>query len=194
MIPRRARSLLISRRALPRPARLFSTPTKTLKSATATATAPSSIEYPPIISQTYKTPNAVDMHHFLRRKTAYTVLPTPLPDDRSSSLNDFYFTDSPTQDTLAIISACLHGLHDVPRAKEVFDRLRKEKPMDAVLEPRLYNSMLEAYVNMASSKGVEGKNNWIQETLKLFNAMEHGKERAGPTESTYAIMLMVWHR
>jgi DNA-directed RNA polymerase len=194
MIPRRARSLLTSRQALPRPARLFSTPTKPLKSATATATAPSPIEYPPLISQTYKTPNAVDMHHFLRRKTAYTLLPTPLPDDRSSSLNDFYFTDSPTQDTLAIISACLHGLHDVPRAKEVFDRLRKEKPLDAVLEHRLYNSMLEAYVNMASSKGVEGKNSWIQETLELFNAMEHGKERVGPTESTYAIMLMVWHR
>ncbi|KAJ6526585.1 hypothetical protein DFH09DRAFT_880132, partial [Mycena vulgaris] len=32
-------------------------------------------------------------------------------------------SDSTTQELMAVVSACLHDLHDVPRAEGIFDRL-----------------------------------------------------------------------
>ncbi|KAG2159045.1 uncharacterized protein EDB93DRAFT_1053847, partial [Suillus bovinus] len=121
--------LSYSRQRLSRPARLYSTPTKTANApASAFAQVPlPHPEYPSLLAQREVTATAnylVAMNGFLKRRTPYTILPTPLPDDRASALNSFYFTDSPTQDQLAVMDACLHNLYDVPRAKQIFEQLR----------------------------------------------------------------------
>ncbi|KAF8890703.1 hypothetical protein BD779DRAFT_1426355, partial [Infundibulicybe gibba] len=136
MIPRAARrletTLLLSRQNLPRPARLYSTPSGRVNSpAFATAQVPRP-DFPAFLSQptTEKTgegrtvPFSHELEGFLQRRTSYTILPTPLPSDRTSEINDYWYTDSPTQDLLAVMDACLHNLYDVPRAKSIFERLR----------------------------------------------------------------------
>lgn len=134
------------------------------------------------------------MNGFLRRRTPYTILPTPLPDDRASALNSFYFTDSPTQDQLAVIDACLHNLYDVPRAKQIFEQLRASKSGEPLLEYRIYNSFLEAYIHMAFFKEPEDRSLWVEDACHLYNLMEKGTDRVYPTASTYAIMLLAWRR
>lgn len=134
------------------------------------------------------------MQGFLKRRTPYTILPTPLPDDRASSLNSFYFTDSPTQDQLAVMDACLHNLYDVPRAKQVFQQLRTSKSGEPLLESRVYNSFLEAYIDMAYIKEPEDRTLWVEEAYQLYDTMEKGLEKVHPTASTYAIMLLAWRR
>ncbi|KAF8841665.1 hypothetical protein BDN67DRAFT_890322, partial [Paxillus ammoniavirescens] len=126
--------LSYSRQRLPRPARLYSS-SKTLN-APATAFAQVQVphpEYPPRFAP-QRDPTLEDgaasfigdMQGFLQRRVPYTILPTPLPGDTGhTALNNFYFTDSPTQDQLAVMDACLHNLYDVPRARQVFEALRK---------------------------------------------------------------------
>jgi DNA-directed RNA polymerase len=197
MIPlsrRRLETTLVScsRQSLPRPARLYSTPSKATY-APAFASSQSvqpPVDYPAFLSQ----PRKDDMHGFLKRRTPYTILPTPLPEDQTSNLNDFYFTDSPTQDLLAVIDACIHNLYDVPRAKQVFERLRKSTKADAMLDVRLYNSFLEAFIGMATQKDPENKILWLEDAWTLFDAMEAGKEIAPPNATTYALMLTAWIR
>jgi DNA-directed RNA polymerase len=134
------------------------------------------------------------MNGFLKRRTPYTILPTPLPDDRASALNNFYFTDSPTQDQLAVMDACLHNLYDVPRAKQIFDQLRTSKSREPLLESRIYNSFLEAYIHMAFVKEPEDRTLWVEDACHLYHLMEKGTDRVHPTASTYAIMLLAWRR
>jgi DNA-directed RNA polymerase len=134
------------------------------------------------------------MHKFLKRDTSYTILPTPLPIDHSSHLNDLYFTDSPTQDLLAVIHACLHNVYDVPRAKQIFERLRKSSKAEAVLDTGLYNSLLEAFIAMATSKDPDNRLVWLDDAWVLFDSMETGMEVAAPNATTYALMLMAWLR
>ncbi|KAG1773841.1 hypothetical protein EDD22DRAFT_841721 [Suillus occidentalis] len=134
------------------------------------------------------------MNGFLKRRTPYTILPTPLPDDRASALNSFYFTDSPTQDQLAVIDACLHNLYDVPRAKQIFEQLRISKSGEPLLEYRIYNSFLEAYIHMAFFKEPEDRTSWVEDACHLYNLMEKGTDRVYPTASTYAVMLLAWRR
>ena len=140
-----------SRQSLPRPARLYSTPSKRANApAFAAQQSPfTRPDYPAFMpaekNQGEPFPLSTDMKVFLRRRTPYTILPTPLPDDRSSELNQLYFTRSPTQDLFSVMDACLHNLYDVPRAKQIFERLRTENHGDPLLEPRLYNSFLQAY-------------------------------------------------
>ena len=120
--------LSYSRQALPRPARLYSTPSTTRHNAYLAQSLPPKPELPPYISKLNGRKDSTvpeDMHNFLKRVTPYTILPTPLPADQKSHLNDTYFTDSPTQDLLAVIDACLHNLYDVPRAKQTFERLQR---------------------------------------------------------------------
>ncbi|KAJ6615404.1 DNA/RNA polymerase [Mycena sp. CBHHK59/15] len=76
-----------------------------------------------------------DLQVFLQRRTPYTILPTPLPQDCTSEANDYWFSDSTTQDLMAVMDACLHNLYDVPRAKGIFDRLRNKS--SAALEIRI---------------------------------------------------------
>ena len=122
------------------------------------------------------------------------MLPTPLPDDASSELNDFYFTDTPTQDSIAVIDACLHNLSDVPRAREVFQLLRQKRKGEPILSERVYNSMISAYIDMATTKDTTRKNYWVEDACTLFEDMENGKEYVQPNAGTFALMLLIWHR
>ncbi|KAI5119282.1 hypothetical protein M0805_008061 [Coniferiporia weirii] len=199
--------LSCSRQSLPRPARLYSTPSKRSQ-APALATAPTPLvpEFPPFVTKSYVAgaDSGVDsnsnaeasesLHTFLRRRAPYTLLPTPLPDDTSSALNSYYFSDSPTQDSLAVIDACLHGCYDVPRAKYVFNQLREKRQGESILQPRLYNHFFETYLEMALEKDVEEKTQWLEEAWSLFKAMESGEEKTAPIASTYAVMLKIWIR
>ncbi|KAG1790147.1 DNA/RNA polymerase, partial [Suillus variegatus] len=192
-----ARQLSYSRQRLSRPARLYSTPTKTANApATAFAQVPlPHPDYPSLLAQREVPANhLVAMNGFLKRRTPYTILPTPLPDDRASALNSFYFTDSPTQDQLAVMDACLHNLYDVPRAKQIFEQLRTTKSHEPLLESRIYNSFLEAYIHMAFVKEPEDRTLWVEDACHLYDLMEKGTDRVHPTASTYAIMLLAWRR
>ncbi|THV02643.1 DNA/RNA polymerase [Dendrothele bispora CBS 962.96] len=147
------------------------------------------------------------MEGFLNSQPRLTFLPTPRP-EQSNQSRVWWFQDSATQDLLAIMDACLHQLHDVPRAKGVFTRLRQKWTEDAesssvtsstdpsshpFLEPRLYNAFLEAYLSMASTpgKGTANKDYWIESAWELYDAMESGKEGVEPTAGTYATMLLL---
>lgn len=152
-------------------------------------TAGSGVELPGQLNAKY-----AEMQGFLRRRTPFTILPTPLPDDKSSDLNDFYFMDTSTQDSVAVIDACLHNLYDVPRAKAIFDRLRSTKPNDPILNTRLYNSVLQAYVQMATTKDHMRRNHWVEDACALYETMEAGNDHIAPNANTYAMMLLIWHR
>ena len=88
------------------------------------------------------------------------------------------------------MDACLYNLYDVPRAKQIFERLRKTTSAESLLEARIYNSFLEAYVEMASIKEPNDGDLWVEEAWSLYEAMESGSENVHPTPQTYAIMLL----
>ena len=204
MIPRnstrRLETTLVSysRQRLPRPARLYSTPSKRAN-APAAAFAQLQVPHPDAFRfTTQKDPLTEegmsfvnDMRGFLHRRVPYTILPTPLPDhSKSTALSTYFFPDSPTQDQLAVMDACLHNLYDVPRAKQIFERLRKSSSAESLLETRIYNSFLQAYIEMASLKEPNDRALWVEEAWSLYEAMENGSENNLPTAQTYAIMLL----
>ena len=194
MIPRTVRrletTLLSSRQSLPRPARLYSTPTKR---ANAPALATASLPYHPseFPLEPRRIPLGDELSSFLKRNAPYTILPTPLPTDSSSELNDYWYTDSATQDLIAVMDACLHNLYDVPRAKTIFESLR-QKPGNPLLSTRVYNAFLEAYINMAAGRQL--KRVWLEFAWELYHVMESGTEQFVPNASTYALMLLAYHR
>ncbi|KAI0640997.1 hypothetical protein C8Q79DRAFT_892484, partial [Trametes meyenii] len=114
-----------TRQSLPRPARLYSTPTKKVQAEAVPTPAGPSADFPPFMASPSGSSIHQEMHGFLRRRSQYTILPTPLPSDVAADAVDYMFTDSSTQDSISIVDACLHNLHDVPRAKEIFDRVRE---------------------------------------------------------------------
>ena len=130
----------------------------------------------------------------MRRRTPYTILPTPLPEDHSSQLNSMYFADGPTQDQIAVIDACLHNLYDIPRAKHIFDQLRQDKIGDPMLSQRVYNSIIAAYIDMAASKDPSHATQWVDNAISVYEAMESGKDMVAPNANTYASMLIAWQR
>ncbi|KAI1795428.1 DNA/RNA polymerase [Ganoderma leucocontextum] len=134
-----------------------------------------------------------DMHGFLSRRSPYTILPTPAPEDAISTASDIFFTDAPTQDQVAVVDACLRDLQDVPRAKLIFERLRDTRQGDPILEGRMYNSFIEAYLEMASREELN-RANWLEDAWALYNDMESGHEKVNPTPNTYALMLQAWLR
>ncbi|KAG6812715.1 hypothetical protein H0H92_001076 [Tricholoma furcatifolium] len=174
MLPRRLQ--LLSRQRLPRPARFYSTPTK---STNAPALATRTIDL------------STELANFLQKPTPYTILPAPLPSDRSSHTNDIYYADSATRDLLSVMDACLHNLYDVPRARSIFDRLR-DRPNNPSLSTSIYNAFLEAYVAMATSKGPAYV--FVDYALELYRVLENESEYFAPDSSTYAIMLLAYHR
>ena len=194
MLPRTVRrletTLLSSRQSLPRPARLYSTPTKR---ANAPALATASLPYYPseLPLEPRRVPLGDELSSFLKRNTPYTILPTPLPNDSSSELNDYWYSDSVTRDLVAVMDACLHNLYDVPRAKTIFESLR-QKSGNPILSTRVYNAFLEAYINMAT--GREPRRIWLEFAWELYHAMESGTEQFVPNASTYALMLLAYHR
>ncbi|KAG7096404.1 hypothetical protein E1B28_003847 [Marasmius oreades] len=175
--------LLISRQSLPRPARLYSTPSKRADApALATQHAPLPNQY---------SPNP-ELEGFLQVPPRFTFLPTPRPESAVNS--NLWFTNSAIQDQLAIINACLHNSYDVPRAKSIFDRLRCQPGSSAFLEPRMYDAFLEAYVNVASKDSEDNKEYWLENVWDLYEALETERERVVPTDATYAIMVIAWLR
>ncbi|KAF8637123.1 hypothetical protein AX17_003027 [Amanita inopinata Kibby_2008] len=201
MIPRATRrletTLLSSRQGLPRPARLYSSPTKRSNApALATVQLPRQ-EYPPYMSNGSPKvserciPN--ELETFLHRRQPYTILPPPLPLDRTSYANSLLYGHSPTQDLFGVMDACLHDLFDVPRAKGIFERMRISEN-NPVTDARIYNAFLEAYLNMATTKEFESKDYWVETAWELYELLESGVEKITPNAGTYAIMLLLWLR
>jgi len=187
--------LSYSRQALPRPARLYSTPSTARRNAYLAQSLPPQPELPPYMSKPNERKGATtsgDMHNFLKSHTSYTMLPTPLPAGQSSDLNDLYFTDTPTQDSLAVIGACLHNCYDVPRAKQIFEGLRKSPKAEGIVNIHVYNSLLEAFISMATSGDSNDRLFWLEDAWLLFDSMETGMEVVAPDATTYALMLSAW--
>jgi DNA-directed RNA polymerase len=121
------------------------------------------------------------------------MLPAPRPLDSKSDANSYWFVDSPTQELLAVMDACLHGLFDVERAKGIFDRMR-QKVGNPALETRIYNAFLEAYLGMSTMPETQDKGYWVDSLWELYGVMESGEEKVRPSASTYAIALLSWYR
>ena len=88
----------------------------------------------------------------------------------------------------------MHNLHDVQRARTVFERLRRTHKGDSTLQVGLYNTMLEAYIEMASTKQPDRRSHWVEDACALYEVMETGQDKVNPTANTYAIMLRAWVR
>jgi len=199
MISRTARrfetTLLSSRQALPRPARLSTTSRKTSAQTTATAHgAPPDL--PPFIPQSPANATSSnlseDMTQFLHKRAPLTIIPSPIPVNSKKVDVDRWYTDSKSLDMTGIIDACLHNLHDVSRARDVFERLRNQVG-STLLETRLYNAFLEAYIGMAKKNKKERKF-WILEAWNLYGTMEAGQEDVSPNARTYSLMLYLWYQ
>lgn len=189
-------TLLLSRLGLTRPhRRYYSTPSKPRAAAAATATVPrEGLAPPPPPMATPYGFGATELESFLKRGIPSTFLPTPKPEgSAASSQNNVWFMDTSTQDQLAIMDACLHNLYDVPRAKNIFERMRSSRNTHA-LDPKIYNAILEGYSKMAGSrKDIEEKNYWLECFWDLYEVMETGKENVAATASTYANVLWTWY-
>lgn len=195
--------LSYSRQRLPRPARLYSSPTKRASAqAFDTLASPIPDSYPAFLPAHAKLPDATgnvtentstnDMHTFLRSRTPYTILPPPLPRDKDSELNDLLYTDSATQDRISVMDACLHNCYDVPRAKEIFDSLRT-RGTEQILHPRLYTAFVEAYLEMAI-KEPEKRTWWVEDAWTLLDLLFSGVGKVSATSGAYALALIAWLR
>ena len=113
--------LSYSHQCLPHPACLHSTPTKCASAPAFDAVTSIPDNYPAFLLALLKLadPGTNDMQAFLHSCTPYTILPPPLLQDRHSKPNDSLYTDSPTQDIIAIMDACLHNSYDVTCTKEI---------------------------------------------------------------------------
>ncbi|CAL1697785.1 unnamed protein product [Somion occarium] len=192
---RRLETTLVSysRQSLPRPARLYSSPSKSAHApafATSVPQPEAPLPYlPPNLEREFS--KTKEMATFLHERQSYTILPTPAPAD-SSDTNTMIFPDTALQNMVSIIEACVHNLYDVPRAKTVFEGLRRRHRCDPLLHGGLYNLLLDAYIEMASVKEVEKRSHWVEDACALFEVMENGKDKVTPTANTYAIMLRAW--
>ena len=121
--------LSYSRQCLPCPACLHSTPTKCANVPAFDAVTSIPDNYPAFLPALPKLtdstenaqsdPGTSDMQAFLCSRMPYTILPLPLLQDRHSEPNNSLYTDSPTQDIIAIMDACLHNSYDIACAKEI---------------------------------------------------------------------------
>lgn len=195
--------LSYSRQRLPRPARLYSSPTKRASAQAFDAVAPSIPEsfpaflpshpkLPDLTGNVQDNPNTSDMRTFLRSRTPYTILPPPLPRDKDSDLNDLLYTDSPTQDLISVMDACLHNCYDVHRAREIFDDFRS-RGAEQILHPRLYTAFVEAYLEMAI-KEPEKRALWVFDAWTLLDSLFCGNENVSVTSGAYALALVAWLR
>ncbi|KAI4519882.1 DNA/RNA polymerase [Schizophyllum commune Loenen D] len=145
---------------------------------------------------------SAEMASFLTREGPYSVLPPPLPTAQPSAATpsattpepETWYTDTQTQDLLAVINACLHNLYDVQRAKSIFDRMR-ERPNHPGLDTRVYNAFIHAYINMATTKDPGNREYWVEGAWELYETMKTGdNDRILPNAGTYAALLVAWVR
>jgi DNA-directed RNA polymerase len=190
---------LLSRQALPRPARLHSTPTRRANApALAAAEHSRNIEFPSFVVHRQapaprpKDENRIlnDLERFLLRDRTYTVLPPPPPLDAPASVETWY-TDTLTQESMSIMDACLHNLYDVPRAKIIFEQLRQNETK-SLLETGVYNAFIEAYYGMAFQKDRENSGQWLDNIHDLYQILESEVENTAPNKVTYGLMLRIW--
>lgn len=137
------------------------------------------------------------MSSFLTREGTYSLLHPPLP-NASLPLTyeepETWYTDTQTQDLLAVINACLHNLYDVQRAKSIFDRMR-ERPNHPGLDTRVYNAFINSYIGMATTKDPNNREYWVENAWELYEAMKRdGAERIAPNAGTYAALFVAWVR
>ncbi|KAF6749610.1 mitochondrial RNA polymerase [Ephemerocybe angulata] len=211
MLSRTARrletTLLLSRQSLPRPARLsprhYSAPSKPAHHpAAATATQPSpAYEYPAYFphasssSSTEPAPSGSTAHNsdlvnsFLQRQARFTILPAPLP--KGDKGEDPIFTDTLTQDKLAVMDACLHNHYNVSRARTLFNGLRESNAN--ILTTEVYNRILAGYFKMGEKEEVK-RMMWVHEAWKVYREMCAGREPVRPDTSTYALVLASCHQ
>jgi DNA-directed RNA polymerase len=138
------------------------------------------------------------MESFLSRPLSVTTLNPPLPvgvkaptPSSNTPIEPAIQTDTATQDKLAVISACLYNNADVGRAKAIFDLLRSERQGDPLLSTKMYNQVLNAYLEMAEKES-NHRMLWVEEACALFAAMRDGLDSVQPNAGTYAIMLQTW--
>ena len=176
--------------------RTYSTPTKRVNaSAEATMTAPMTSPLPPPF--VYKTPREKDVFPLststLTAPRPLTILPGPLPDDPFAQRNQAIYPSPPITRSLAIIDACVYNLHDVPRAKRLFEELvEAAKHLSATeypLDVMLFNTMLRAYADMAVKGRPEG---WLPDVWNLYETMLDGPIQ--PNATTYAIIFATLDR
>lgn len=72
--------------------------------------------------------------------------------------------------------------------------MRKSSEVEVIANIRLYSSLLEAFIAMATTKGADHRLAWLEDVCALFDSMEAGTEVAAPNATTYALMLAVWLR
>ncbi|KAH9925646.1 DNA/RNA polymerase [Epithele typhae] len=193
------RAASYTRQSLPRPARLYSTPSQRLNAPaevfSASSTPPP--EYPaylPSPSAVPSTASSADLHRdldaFLKTRPSYTVLPNPSVEP---GVHPELYPDGDTQHSVAIIDACLSEYTDVPRAKAIFERLQSSTTGAAILNSAVYNRLLGAYVEMAIKRDQFNVENWLADARALYLEMEKsGASKIVPTPHTYATMLRAW--
>lgn len=178
----------------------------TSKHAHALATAPATDLHPhtipayalPSSSTRYDAPLTPFTPSFdLQPNSRLTVLPTPLPDDMYSPVNEAYYPSSAIQSRLAVIDTCLAGLLDVNRAGKLFDNMRMDllHPLpESLLNDKLYNRMLEAYFDMVGREPPERREAWLDRGWDLYEDMALGKLRVKPNATTFSIALSTLKR
>ncbi|CAK5271845.1 unnamed protein product [Mycena citricolor] len=122
---------------------------------------------------------------FLQRPSQYAILPPPLPPSFTSAENDYWYSDSTTQELIAVMDACLYNTYDVPRAKGIFDRLQAQG--NPAVQIHMINTMLEAYTKMAVAHKDEA-DYWVESAWDLFESA------AEPTATTFAAIALIRHR
>jgi DNA-directed RNA polymerase len=205
MLPRAAQrletTLLLSRQALPRPARLYSTPSRPAKAQGLAAVEHirPDISYPGFLRQPSPSSRPIDeerilnsLERFLARDRTYTVLPTPQPPESELTKHgETWFSDTATQESMSIMDACLHNLYDVSRAKIIFNQLR-QNAASSLLETGVYNAFIDAYFGMATQKDVENEEIWLADIYDIYDLLETEAENTAPNKMTYGLMLRVW--
>ena len=124
-----------------------------------------------------------------------TVLPTPLPEDASSPIDSLYFPRSQSQEAINIIDACLYNCHDVRRAQTLLHSIRQSIRSNQdvpSLDVSIYNKFILAYIEMASDRQPEKREDWIKEAWDLYHHCIN--DGVGPDAATYAWMLVLLAR
>ncbi|CAE6461591.1 unnamed protein product [Rhizoctonia solani] len=121
-----------------------------------------------------------------------TLLPTPLPEDLPQ--NEQYFPSSKKQQSLAVIAACLRDLYDVPRAEEIFNRLRGEAETGAsVMTIDTYNALLLAYAQLQAEGtplAEQVRAQWAEKLWNLWQVLVSESDRVALNETSMAIAFL----
>ncbi|CEL52694.1 DNA-directed RNA polymerase, mitochondrial [Rhizoctonia solani AG-1 IB] len=115
-----------------------------------------------------------------------------MPEDMPQ--NEQIFPSSKKQQSLAVIAACLRDLYDVPRAEEIFHRLREEADTGAsVMTIDTYNAMLLAYAQL-QAEGTQlaepVRAQWAEKLWNLWQVLIEEKDRVALNATSMAIAFL----